>query len=129
MRSLRDEVQERGWRPSAEEVATRSVGTHVQNACGAEPFGEMPGAAADGLMRTPLHHPGLQMGGGSQRHERNGSGYEEPAPKDRTGTHNRERLVDGRLRSTEGPIITSKWRARTAVEGAEVLTSDSEYEH
>ena len=51
------------------------------------------------------------------------------APKDRTGTHNRERLVDGRLRSTEGPIITSKWRARTAVEGAEVLTSDSEYEH
>ena len=48
---------------------------------------------------------------------------------ERTGTHNRERLVDGRLRSTEGPIITSKWRARTAVEGAEVLTSDSEYEH
>ena len=47
----------------------------------------------------------------------------------RTGTHNRERMVDGRLRSTEGPIITSKWRARTAVEGAEVLTSDSEYEH
>ena len=46
-----------------------------------------------------------------------------------SGTHNRERLVDGRLRSTEGPIITSKWRARTAVEGAEVLTSDSEYEH
>ena len=63
----------------------------------------VPGAAADGLMRTPLHHPGLQMGGGSQRHERNGSGYEEPAPKDRTGTHNRERLVDGRLAGLQPP--------------------------
>ena len=85
--------------------------------------------------KCPLLH--YSQGKGATRKNTNtqrrcscgGSEYEEPAPKDRTGTHNRERMVDGRLRSTEGPIITSKWRARTAAEGAEVLTSDSEYEH
>ena len=80
------------------------------------------------MMRTSLNHPGLQMGADSQRHERKGSGHEEPAPG-RARVRGQERLVDNRLRSVEGPYITSGWRAPpTAADGVEVLTSDSEYE-
>ena len=115
LRSLRDELHERGWRPSADAATTTcDVSTHVQNEDGSELYAGLPGAAADGLVRTPLETMG--MGAESQRHERKGAGHEEPYPRQPDPTpyvrnyRPRERLVDGRWRKTSGPYVTSTSR-------------------